>query len=95
MRIKYIALTAKCEQYFTKYLQKKDKHIKNILVVCQRPLTVEVEPKMSFVQQKAISGMMKNPLLKDNLLGEWKNKYAIAMRKEGLTEEDYDMEILM
>jgi hypothetical protein len=95
MKLRFTAKSDAAERLYMTYLNVRAKEIKSIRIVQEKPLIVEVVPRLGALQRRAINMMLSNPLTRDSFIGEWTNKYAAGMQQEGLHWYEYDIEVLL
>lgn len=95
IRIKYVALSLAAEELFRKYSGSKAKEIKSITVASESPYTVLVEPRVSYLHRKAITMALKNPALRGSALADFERNARAALRDEGLSEDEYSLEVVV
>ena len=92
--LRYTAKTVRAEIEFRKWLDVRDKNIKNIEVVTEKPFVVEVTPRINRLYLKAINTMKHRKDFMDTLALNVCSGVDAEMQKNGVSQTEYSVEVI-
>lgn len=93
VKIRFTAKSDRAEALFRLYKDTPAKEIKSILTVSEKPLIIDVEPRLNGLQRQGLVRALRNPVLRRGVVAEMEGQYAKAMKAEGLKVDDYGIEV--